>query len=55
MEILIRAVLLFTAVNALQHQSLDSYSSADDCALILDGPGRTSIYDYTYNLLRGSQ
>lgn len=50
---LLLPLLLGNDCNALQHQILDSYNNAEDCALILDGPGRTSVYDYTYNLLRG--
>jgi hypothetical protein len=39
---------------ALQYQPLDIYSNGhEECALIISGPGRSSLYDYTYNLLRG--
>lgn len=49
-------LLLVTARcnGGLQYQPLDSYINGEECALILDGHGRTSVYDYTYNLLRGS-
>ncbi|XP_011701791.1 PREDICTED: peroxidase isoform X2 [Wasmannia auropunctata] len=48
-------LLLETAhCNGLQYQPLDSYVNGEECALILDARGRTSVYDYTYNLLRGS-
>ncbi|XP_011868052.1 PREDICTED: uncharacterized protein LOC105562113 [Vollenhovia emeryi] len=48
-------LLLVTAhCNGLQYQSLDPYANGEECALILDARGRTSVYDYTYNLLRGS-
>lgn len=40
--------------NGLQYQSVEVYANGDDCALILNGPGRTTVFDYTYNLLRGS-
>lgn len=40
--------------NGLQYQSVDAYANGDDCALVLNGPGRTNAFDYTYNLLRGS-
>ncbi|XP_020300859.1 chorion peroxidase [Pseudomyrmex gracilis] len=50
--------LLLLSVTAhcdgLQYQALDSYVNGEECALILDSRGRTSVYDYTYNLLRGS-
>ncbi|XP_024938090.1 peroxidase isoform X4 [Cephus cinctus] len=38
----------------LHYQSIEAYANGDECALVLDGPGRTSVFDYTYNLLRGS-
>ncbi|CAL1684601.1 unnamed protein product [Lasius platythorax] len=48
-------LLLVTAYcNGLQYQPFDSYANGEECALILDARGRTSVYDYTYNLLRGS-
>ncbi|XP_012525162.1 peroxidase isoform X1 [Monomorium pharaonis] len=48
-------LLLVTAhSNGLQYQPFDSYANGEECALILDNHGRTSVYDYTYNLLRGS-
>ncbi|XP_018048893.1 PREDICTED: uncharacterized protein LOC108687560 isoform X1 [Atta colombica] len=48
-------LLLVTAhCNGLQYQPFDSYANGEECALILDARGRTSVYDYTYNLLRGS-
>ncbi|KAK0156903.1 hypothetical protein PV327_011542, partial [Microctonus hyperodae] len=50
---LLLSILSENNCNALQHQTLESYNNVEDCALILDGPGRTSVYDYTYNLLRG--
>ncbi|XP_076389731.1 salivary peroxidase/catechol oxidase isoform X2 [Megachile rotundata] len=40
--------------NGLQYQPVEVYANGDDCALILNNPGRTSVFDYTYNLLRGS-
>ncbi|KAF3422145.1 hypothetical protein E2986_01880 [Frieseomelitta varia] len=40
--------------DGLQYQPLEVYANGDDCALILNGPGRTNVFDYTYNLLRGS-
>ncbi|XP_050574837.1 chorion peroxidase isoform X1 [Bombus affinis] len=40
--------------DGLQYQPVEVYANGDDCALILSGPGRTSVFDYTYNLLRGS-
>jgi len=47
-------LLLVTAHCNGQYQPLDSYANGQECALILDARGRTSAYDYTYNLLRGS-
>ncbi|XP_011642719.1 uncharacterized protein LOC105430734 isoform X1 [Pogonomyrmex barbatus] len=48
-------LLLATAhSNGLQYQPVDAYANGEECALILDTRGRTSLYDYTYNLLRGS-
>lgn len=54
--------LLLLRADGLQfhhHQPLqDIYGGAgaggEECALILSGPGRSSLYDYTYNLLRGA-
>lgn len=40
--------------NGLQYQPLEYYSGGGECALVLDGPGRTSTFDYTFNLLRGT-
>ncbi|XP_032687979.1 uncharacterized protein LOC116852085 [Odontomachus brunneus] len=47
-------LLVTVCCNGLQYQPLDAYVNGEDCALILDSRGRTSVYDYTYNLLRGS-
>lgn len=41
-------------INGLQYQPLEYYSGGGECALTLDGPGRTSTFDYTFNLLRGT-
>ncbi|XP_076288215.1 peroxidase homolog isoform X2 [Lasioglossum baleicum] len=54
---IIRLLLLLVTwkCNGLQqYQPIEAYANGDDCALVLNGPGRTSAYDYTYNLLRGS-
>uniref|UniRef100_A0A0C9RXX3 Ppp1r3c protein n=1 Tax=Fopius arisanus TaxID=64838 RepID=A0A0C9RXX3_9HYME len=48
-------LLICSCCVGLQYDSLENYSNDDGCALILNSPGRTSAYDYTYNLLRGSQ
>ncbi|XP_070516525.1 uncharacterized protein Cysu, partial [Cardiocondyla obscurior] len=47
-------LLVMAHCNGLQYQPFDSYANGEECALILDARGRTSVYDYTYNLLRGS-
>lgn len=47
-------LLATTRCNGLQYPPIDAYANGDECALILDARGRTSVYDYTYNLLRGS-
>ncbi|XP_058790020.1 peroxidase [Phymastichus coffea] len=44
---------LLALAGGLQYEPLDAYAKgAEGCALILDGPGRSSLYDYTLNLLR---
>lgn len=46
---------LLALTDALQYQPLDVYGRvSEECALILNGPGRSSLYDYTYNLLRAA-
>ncbi|XP_015522628.2 uncharacterized protein LOC107226351 [Neodiprion lecontei] len=56
--VLIAAVTIFGAdlrCSGIQYQPIDAYSTiGDECALVLDGPGRSSAFDYTYNLLRGT-
>lgn len=45
--------VLTSQLNAIQFRNFDIYNSGtEECALIIVGPGRTSLYDYTYNLLR---
>ncbi|XP_078037008.1 peroxidase homolog [Augochlora pura] len=53
---IIRLLLLLVTwqCNGLQYQPIEAYANGDDCALVLNGPGRSTPYDYTYNLLRGS-
>ncbi|XP_028153011.1 peroxidase [Diabrotica virgifera virgifera] len=42
-------------VFGIQLQSLDvPFNGEGECALILDGPGKSSNFDYSLNLLRGS-
>ncbi|XP_008555718.1 chorion peroxidase [Microplitis demolitor] len=52
--IVLISLSLFGSNNGLEHQLQDNYYNTEECALILRGPGRSSFYDYTYNLLRGS-
>ncbi|KAF7992722.1 hypothetical protein HCN44_005066 [Aphidius gifuensis] len=48
-------LFVFCGINGVQYQQYNELSSnQDDCALLLQGARRTSAYDYTYNLLRGS-
>lgn len=35
-------------------EALNTSPLGADCALILSGPGRSSVYDYSVNLFRGS-
>jgi len=51
--LLLLLLLMTTYCNNL-HQPLESFANGEECALILEARGRTNIYDYTYNLLRGS-
>ena len=38
---------------ALQLQTLDIYpGNGEECALMIEGPGRSSLYDYAYRLFR---
>lgn len=54
---LLLGLLLAAGARAVQFQPLldlyGNHGANEDCALVLDGPGRSSLYDYTYNLLRG--
>ncbi|XP_022901639.1 peroxidase [Onthophagus taurus] len=46
---------LFGLANGIQYSQLDLQGLNDgECALLLEGPGRSSQFDYTYNLLRGN-
>ncbi|XP_044592402.1 chorion peroxidase [Cotesia glomerata] len=52
-KICIVVLSLLAPNNGLDHQLQNNYYN-EECALILHGPGRSSFYDYTYNLLRGA-
>lgn len=39
---------------AIQFAPLQANENSE-CALLLDGPPRSSAFDYTFNLLRGNQ
>lgn len=43
-------------IDGIQYSTIDLTGIGDnsECALVLNGPGRSSSFDYTYNLLRGS-
>lgn len=45
---------LILTCHCLQYQPIEFYGGGEECALILNNIGRTSAYDYTYNLLRGT-
>ncbi|KAK6626836.1 hypothetical protein RUM44_009313 [Polyplax serrata] len=38
---------------SLQYQPIELHTDGE-CALLLDGPGRSSAFDYQFNALRGT-
>jgi len=50
------AALLATlaACSAVQYTPVAIDDSSSECALLLEGPGRSSVFDHNLNVLRGS-
>ena len=53
-------VVLIGLTNGVQHfEPLDDHGGGGggngECALLLEGPGRSSAFDYNLNTLRGNQ
>ncbi|KAF2898261.1 hypothetical protein ILUMI_07914, partial [Ignelater luminosus] len=47
--------LALQSIYCIQYSPIDLTGTGEgDCALVLNGPGRSSSFDYTFNLLRGS-
>lgn len=47
------ALALLPVVLAIQFDPIEDHTESE-CALLLDGPGRSSSFDYNVNTLRGT-
>ena len=54
-QILIICGVISTVVSINQFEPADDYAGGNsECALLLEGPGRSSAFDYSLNTLRGT-
>lgn len=48
-------LVLIQQISSIQFEPIEYNGIGDsECALLINGPGRSSQFDYTYNLLRGN-